>query len=175
MSSRTVLDYGRFLRVEERAVETPRGQLIPNWPWVITPDFINVVAITETGQFILFRQDKYSIDGLSLAPVGGYLEPGEEPLHCAQRELHEETGYVAEEWTALADFPVDGNRGAGRAYFFLAERARRAGEPVVDDLEVQEPLLMKREEVEAALRMGEFKLLPWAAIIALALLRLSSG
>ncbi len=58
MSSRTVLDYGRFLRVEERAVETPRGQLIPNWPWVITPDFINVVAITETGRFSLFRQDK---------------------------------------------------------------------------------------------------------------------
>ncbi len=173
LSRRTVLDYGRFLKVEEHAVQISDGRVIPDWTWIITPDFINVVVVTVDEKFLLFRQDKYAVQGISLAPVGGYIEPGEDPLACAQRELREETGYQADEWIPLAQFPVDGNRGAGHAYFFLARGAQLATQPHPDDLETQELLLLSRTEVQAALAAGEFKLLPWAAAVALALLRLS--
>jgi ADP-ribose pyrophosphatase len=85
----------QILSVEAHTVELPDGRVIEDWPWVVTPDFVNVVAVTEAGEFLLFRQTKYSIPGLTLATVGGYLEPGEEPLAAAQRELREETGYAA--------------------------------------------------------------------------------
>jgi ADP-ribose pyrophosphatase len=101
--------------------------------------------------------------------VGGYIEPGEDPLVAAKRELLEETGYEATEWLALGSYPVDANRGAGIAYPFLARGARHIAKIDADDLEEQALLLLTREEIETALDTGEFKTLPWAAAIALAL------
>lgn len=169
LSRRVILDYSKFLTVEEHAVQLPDGQVISDWPWVVTPDFVNVVAVTEEGRYLCFRQTKYGIDGTSLAPVGGFMEPGEEPLAAAQRELLEETGYEGAEWIPLGSYRVDANRGAGMAYFFLARGVRRITEAMSDDLEEQELLTLARDEVEAALMAGQFKVLPWAAIVALAL------
>lgn len=169
VSRRTILDYSKFLSVEEHTVQLPDGQIIEDWPWVVTPDFVNVVAITAAGKFLFFRQTKYSISDTTLAPVGGYLEPGEDPLQAGQRELREETGYAAPDWQFIGRFPVDGNRGAGTAYFYIALDAQRVTDIDADDLEEQELHLLSREEVESALDDGEIKLLPWATIVALAL------
>lgn len=169
ISRRVILNYSKFLKVEEHTVELPNGQIIPDWPWVITPDFVNVVAVTKDDKFLCFRQTKYGIEEDSLAPVGGFMEPGEEPLTAAQREFLEETGYEATAWTSLGSYRVDANRGAGMAYFFLARGARRVAEASPDDLEEQELLLLTRAEIKAALAAGAFKVLPWATIVALAL------
>jgi ADP-ribose pyrophosphatase len=167
----TILDQGKFLRVENHTVQLPDGRIIEEWPWIITPDFANILAVTPEGRYLIFRQTKYSVDGPSLAPVGGYLDPGEDPLVAAQRELLEETGYEAAQWHALGSFPIDGNRGAGRAYFFLARDAQRVGARDADDLETQELLLLSHDELRAAFEEGQFKLLPWMSIVALALAR----
>jgi ADP-ribose pyrophosphatase len=169
LSRRTILNHSKFLVVESHTVELPNGRVISEWPWVITPDYVNVLAVTQDDKFLCFRQTKYGVEGTSLAPVGGYLEPDEGPLAAAQRELFEETGYKALEWTSLGHYGVDGNRGAGTAHFFLAQGARCASEPDADDLEEQELLLLSRTEIEAAIANGEFKSLPWVAVVALAL------
>jgi len=169
VSRKTVLDLGRYLVVENHSVELPDGRVIPDWPWIITPAYINVVVVTEDGKFPCFRQTKYAVEGTSLAPVGGYIDPGEEPLAAAKRELMEETGYEAPDWTHLGTFAVDGNRGAGTAHLFLARGARRVADVESDDVEEQELLLPDRDELEAALDAGEFKVLAWAANVALAL------
>ncbi len=175
LSRTQVLDYDKYLQVEEHALELPNGQTIANWPWVITPDYINVCAVTTEGEFLCFRQTKYGINGTSLAPVGGYLEPGEEPLPAAQREMLEETGYQADRWLSLGSFVVDGNRGAGTAHLFLALEARRVATPNADDLEEQELLLLSRAQVEQALAHGEFKVLAWATVMSLALMQLGKS
>lgn len=163
---------GRFLKVEYHAVALPDGQVIDEWPWLITPDFVNVVAETTEGTFICFRQTKYAVDGVSLAVTGGYMEPGEDPLAAAQRELLEETGYTAPDWVFLGEYVVDGNRGAGNAYLYLARGAEWQQPIDADDLEEQQILLLSRAEVSAALLRGEFRVLPWATAVALALARL---
>lgn len=165
----TLLHNPPYLTVERHSIALPDGRVIDDWQWVITPDYINVVAITADGRFLLFRQTKYAISGTSLAPVGGYLDPGEEPLTAAQRELREETGYSAPDWEFLGSYAVDGNRGAGTAHLFLARNAVFVGATTSDDLEEQELLLLERAEVEAALAAGAFKVLAWAANVALAL------
>jgi len=168
-----ILNQPPYLIVENHTIELPDGRVIPEWAWIITPDFINVVAETGEGALLCFRQTKYAVEGTSLAPVGGYLNPGEEPLAAAQRELLEETGYAASEWVALGRYAIDGNRGAGNGHLFLARGARRVAEIHADDLEEQELLLLSRAEVAAALARGEFKVMPWAANVALALLHLT--
>ncbi len=175
LSRETILNHSKYLVVENHVIQLPDGQVIPDWPWVITPDYINVVAVTAGGEFLCFRQVKYGVEGTSLAPVGGYLELGEEPLAAAQRELLEETGYRAPDWISLGAFRVGANRGFSTAYFFLALGARRVAEPDADDLEEQQLLLLDRSEIEAALEAGEFKVLPWTTIVALALRKLGTG
>ncbi len=169
VSRETILEMGEFLTVEKHSVEVSDGRVIHDWPWIITPDYINVVTVTDDGKFPIFRQTKYSVEGTSLAPVGGYIDPGEDPLSAAKRELLEETGYEASEWTFLGSYAGDGNRGGGTAYFYLAEGAHYVADIESDDVEEQELLLLSRSEVEAALDACEFKVLPWAANIALAL------
>jgi ADP-ribose pyrophosphatase len=172
IARQTILERGKYLTVEDHTIELPDGRTIAQWPWLITPDYVNVVAVTEDGRFVCFRQTKYAVPGTSLAVVGGYVEPGEAPLSAARRELREETGYEAAGWDSLGAYPVDGNRGAGIAHLYLARRARRVDDAPSDDLEEQELLLLSLEEVRAALLGGEFKLLSWAAAISLALLRM---
>jgi len=172
LSRHTILKHSKYLIVEDHTVELPDGRVVSEWPWVITPDYATVLAMTEDGEFLCFRQTKYGVDGPSLAPAGGYLEPGEDPLAAAKRELLEETGYEAPDWIRLGHYRVDGNRGAGMAYLFLARGARCMAKANADDLEEQELLRLGRAEIEAALASGEFKVLAWTTAVALALLYL---
>ncbi len=169
---RTLLRHGRFLTVEEHDVTLPDGRRIDGWSWVVTPDYVNVFAVTREGRILCLEVEKYAAAGLSLALPGGFVEPGEAPLAAAQRELREETGHTAPEWTALGSFAVDANRGAGRAHFFMAFGAVCNAPPVADDLENPVCVLRSPAEVEAALHAEDIRILPWAALAALGLLRL---
>lgn len=169
VSRKTILQHNKFLTVESHTVRLPDGRLIPDWAWVICPDAAIVVAVTDDGQFLCFRQTKYVVDGTTLAPVGGMLEPGEAPATAARRELREEMGYEAGEWVNMGSYVLDPNRGVGTMHLFLALNARRVAEPDSDDLEDQELLLLSRAEIERALRAGAFKVAAWAAVVALAL------
>lgn len=169
---RTILDQRPWLVVENHTVELPDGRLIPDWPWIITPDWVNVVAVTEDERFLCFRQVKYGIEGITLGIVGGFVEKGEEPSQAARRELLEETGHESRDWLPLGSYRVDPNRGVAMGHLFLARRARYVTPRDADDLEEQEMILLTRSEIEMALARGEFKVLAWATSIALALRQL---
>jgi len=164
-----ILDHSKYLKIEQHRIDTGTHGVIDDWPWVIAPDYVNVVAVTAEGRFICFRQTKYAIEGTSIAPVGGYVEPGDSVRETAERELREETGYMADDWTFLGSFPVDSSRGVGAAHFFLARNATFVGEVDSDDLEPQEFLLLTRDEIETAIDAGDVKTLPWVSVFALAL------
>jgi ADP-ribose pyrophosphatase len=168
-SKRVVFDQSPWVKVEYHEVELPGGQVIPDWAWVTTPDYVNVVLETEAGQFLCFRQRKYGVPEPLLALVGGYLKPGEEPLAAAQREVREETGCVSDEWVDLGHFLVDPNRGVANGHLYLARQAHKVAEIDSDDLEKQEMVFLSRAELETALDNGEFKILSWTAAVAFAL------
>lgn len=170
---RTVLQNGKFLTVEYHTIELPDGQIIEDWSWVITPDYINAIVIDEEGRFVFFKQTKYALDGIALAPVGGYIEPGEDPLESAKREVLEETGYEAPNWVDLGNYQVGANRGIATAYAYLATGAYKAAEPDADDLEEQVMVFLTLDEVKKALYQREFKVLAWVNLVALSLLHLA--
>ena len=169
VSRKTILSHSKFLTVESHTVKLPDGQIIPDWAWLIIPSAAIVLAVTEGNKFLCFRQTKYAVEGISLAPVGGMLEPNEKPLDAAKRELLEEMGYETSEWVSLGSHILDPNRGIATMHLFLALNAKQVATPDSDDLEDQELLLLSRCELENALNAGEFKILAWSAVVAMSL------
>ncbi|HLE91107.1 MAG TPA: NUDIX hydrolase [Anaerolineales bacterium] len=169
VSRKTILSHSKFLTVESHTVKLPDGQIIPDWAWLIIPSAAIVLAVTEGNKFLCFRQTKYAVEGTSLAPVGGMLEPNEKPLDAAKRELLEEMGYETSEWVSLGSHILDPNRGIATMHLFLALNAKQVATPDSDDLEDQELLLLSRSELENALNAGEFKILAWSAVVAMSL------
>ncbi len=167
-----ILEMGKFLTVEKHRVQLPDGREIPDWAWVVVPDYTTVVAVTREGQFVCFKQIKYAVTGTSLAPAGGFIDPGETPLVGAQRELLEETGYAADHWVEMGCYAGDANRGSGRAWLFLATGAHPVAAPNDEDWEEHQMVLLNRAELEAALKAGDFRVLGWVSAMALALLHL---
>jgi len=174
LSKEVILNPNKFLTVENHVVKLPDGQIIPDWSWLIIPSAVIVLAMTRDEKFLCFRQIKYAVEGTTLAPVGGMLESGEEPLAAAKRELLEETGYAASDWINFGGFILDPNRGIATIHLFFAMNAWKDAEPIVDDLEDQVLLMITRDELEAAYRAGEFKILSWSAVVAMALNYLSA-
>lgn len=173
IARKTILDHGRHLSVESHTIQLPDGELIENWPWVIVPDAVIVLAETRDGKYVCFRQTKYAVEGTSLAPVGGLIDPDEQPIEAAKRELLEETGYSSDDWIDLGSYVLEPNRGVSVANLFLARGAEKIADPDSDDLEDQQLSLMERTELEDALIRGKFKVITWAAVVALTLLHTS--
>ena len=169
LSRKTILEHGKFLTVESHAIKLPDGEIIPDWPWLIIPSAAIVLPVMTDGKFLCFRQTKYAVEGTSLAPVGGMLEPDEAPLEAAKRELLEETGCTAPDWVHLGSYILDPNRGIATMHLYLAVNASQVAAPDCDDLEDQEMMYLSKTELENGLKAGEFKILSWAAVVAMAL------
>lgn len=64
-------------------------------------DWVNMVALTPDGRSVMVRQFRFGVGYSTLETPGGMVDPGEDPLTAAQRELREETGYTGGTWTYL--------------------------------------------------------------------------
>lgn len=88
-------------RVLTRRMQSPDAQITDDFYILDAPDWVNVVALTEEGEFILVNQYRFGTSSLSLEVPGGVVDKGESHREAAVRELLEETGYVAESWRQL--------------------------------------------------------------------------
>jgi ADP-ribose pyrophosphatase len=163
-----------YVTVTMQEVRLPDGRIIAEWPYVHTRDYVNALVLDKDGQVMVLEGYKHGLGRSSWQVVGGYLEPDEEPLKAIQRELSEETGYHAEEWTELGSYVVDANRHVGVGTFFLAKNARQIAEPDHDDLEEFEIRWVPLTELKKALFDGRVGILSYAANIAVGLAALDS-
>ena len=91
---------GRFLEVHRDAVRLPDGtQAVRDY--IRHPGAVAIVALTDAGAVILERQHRYALRRDFVEIPAGKLEPGEAHLETGMRELLEETGYAAAQWTYL--------------------------------------------------------------------------
>jgi ADP-ribose pyrophosphatase len=175
LARREVLDRPPWAQVWDEDVRLPDGRVIEHFSQIVFPDYVMIVALTAEGQVVTERSYKHGPRRVNLSLPAGYVEPDEPPLSAAQRELLEETGYVAEAWASLGSFTVDGNRGCGVAHLFLARGARQVAPPHAGDLEEIVIGLMDLDDLCKAVWRGEVALLGVAAATGLAVASLRAG
>ncbi len=88
---------GHFLHAFRDTVRLPSGNTATR-EFVIHPGAVMVIAIRDDGRLVMERQYRYPMRQVMIEFPAGKLDPGEDRLVCAQRELLEETGYRAAEW-----------------------------------------------------------------------------
>lgn len=85
---------GGIIELENHVVSLPDGTKSTR-DIVLHPGGAVVIPINEDGELYMVRQYRKPIEMELLELPAGKLDPGEEPLVCAKRELKEETGLTA--------------------------------------------------------------------------------
>jgi ADP-ribose pyrophosphatase len=107
VSGEAVYD-GVLLHVRRDTVRLPDGRPAVR-EYIEHPGAVTILPILDSGELLMERQYRYPVGRELYELPAGKIDPGEATLDTAQRELLEETGYVAREWRRLADFhPVVG-------------------------------------------------------------------
>lgn len=102
VSSRTVYS-GAILALRLDRVEMPGGRIVER-EVVEHHGAVAVCALDDDGSVVLIRQYRHPLGERLLELPAGLLDvPGEDPLEAARRELAEETGLAARDWSVLVD------------------------------------------------------------------------
>lgn len=88
---------GNFLKIRKDSVRLPDGSLSSR-EYVVHPGAVVIVPLLDDGTVLMERQYRYPVAQVMTEFPAGKLDPGEDPLVCAKRELLEETGYSAGQW-----------------------------------------------------------------------------
>ena len=126
LSSEYVLE-SPWYRLRCDACRLPDGTVVRDYYVREHAGFSVTFALTPERQVVFTRQYKHGIGDFMLELPAGMLEPGEDPLACARRELEEETGYVAREFVQIAEFATDPTSSTGRFFLFIAQEAKPDG------------------------------------------------
>jgi ADP-ribose pyrophosphatase len=97
---------GHFLHVVRDTVRLPDGDSAVR-EYIVHPGAVAVVPLLDDGRILLERQYRHPTRQVMIEIPAGKLDAGEGALVCGQRELLEETGYVAREWAyAFTMYPT---------------------------------------------------------------------
>ena len=135
---------GGFIRVRKDNARLPDGSIAMR-EYIEHPGAVAVLAELPNGKLVMERQYRYAPGREFIEIPAGKIDPDEDILDTAKRELLEETGYVATEWTHLATtWPCIGYADE-RIEYFLA-RGLTQQERKLDDGEFLEVFELSLEE-----------------------------
>ena len=132
-------------------VQLPDGRINPEHYVLEYPEWVNIIAITREGEFVMVRQYRHAMDLVLDELCAGVVEQGEAPLQAAQRELLEETGYGGGTWREIMTVGQNPSICDNITHCFLAEGVERVADQALEPTEDIEVLLMTRQQVYALL------------------------
>jgi 8-oxo-dGTP pyrophosphatase MutT (NUDIX family) len=125
----------RWLRLRSDTVRLPGGATLTPYHVLEVADWVNVVAINDSGSIVLVEQYRHAVTRTMMEIPAGHIEPGEAPEVAARRELQEETGYGGGAWHTLGELHPAASRFNNRVFSFLAVGVTKVAAPAPEETE----------------------------------------
>ena len=107
----------------------PSGLEIPDFYIEELPNWVNIIAITKEGLFVLEEQYRHGIQQVCFELPAGEVEREEDPMQAARRELAEETGYTGGEWIPYGTYAPNASGCDNVCYSFIAKGVEKTVSP----------------------------------------------
>ena len=144
---------GGFIKVLKDNVRLPDGS-VSTREHIAHPGAVAVLALLDNGKLVMERQFRYAPQREFIELPAGKIDHGEDILTTAQRELLEETGYVASEWTHLTTAWPSIGYANERIEYFVARGLVHQGKQL-DDGEFLEVFELSLGEALEWIRQGK--------------------
>jgi ADP-ribose pyrophosphatase len=144
---------GDFLKVQRDTVRLPDGRPTVR-EYIRHPGAVVILPLFDDGRVLLERQFRYPLDRVFIELPAGKIDPHEDPLACAKRELQEETGYTATDWKFVCTIHNAIAYSDEHLDLFLA-RGLTAGERRLDDCEFLETITASVADMLDWVRVGK--------------------
>lgn len=155
LRSEQLVNRGTWMNLRVERVQLPSGSIVPEWFILDFPDWVNVIAITKDGRFVMEDQYRHALGQTHFELVAGVIDPGESPLDAAKRELSEESGYEGGEWSLFMTTSPNPANHTNMCYTFLAvgvEPLCEQHQEATEDIHVD---IFTPEEVMEILQSGQ--------------------
>jgi 8-oxo-dGTP pyrophosphatase MutT (NUDIX family) len=146
----------RWFRVTADRCELPNGMVLDPFYVVHEKEWAQIFAVDAKNHLLVVRQYRYAANATCLELPGGVIEPGEEPLAAAKRELLEETGYSSTEWELVGSMFANPARQTNRVHIFFARNIVATAQRQLDASEDIEYSLLPLPAVQKSIESGEF-------------------
>ncbi len=144
---------GHFLKVERDKIRLPDGST-SHREFFRHPGAVVILPLLPDGRILLERQFRYPNSQVFIEFPAGKIDPGEDHLACAKRELEEETGYTAAKWRFVCTIHNAIAYSDEHLELFLAEDLQ-AGEQKLDEGEFLEIFSVTLPELLGMVQRGE--------------------
>jgi len=134
LSSKVIVQ-DAWLHLRADRCRLPSGKVLDPYYVVEEREWVHIFVHDEEGKVLVVRQYRYAADAECVELPGGVVDKDESPIEAAQRELAEETGYVAREWTEIASVFANPARQTNRIHVFRAGGLTRAAPQRLDESE----------------------------------------
>ena len=145
---------GRLLDVRRDRVRLPDGSEGVR-EYVMHPGAVVIIPVLPDGRLIFERQYRYPIGRVMLELPAGKIDPNEDSLLTAQRELREETGHAANQWRHLGTMHPTIGYANERIEIYVAQNLVSLGQNALDEGEFLELVELSLPEAMEAVRRGE--------------------
>ena len=150
MESSTELLRTEKFSVVQRVIDGREKALVQH------PGAVVILPFVDADHICLIRNKRFAVEKTLVELPAGTLEPGEEAIITAQRELAEETGFRSDNLTPLFDYYVSPGILNEKMHAFIAKKLVAGEQNLMHDEEI-EIEVVRFDDALAAIKNGQIE------------------